>query len=214
MSFEQWIPTQLTAERGIKTIQLSAEGAPWETWGAPWPSDAQEVVGWAKAVIAANAAESRKGRVNLLFTAIGEDGAVRASMASFCMGTNSAVDALVGSGGGSAKAFSDAMQGQAALMNTLLTSAKLFVEQVTKANESLTAQLVDLQEYKHAMQTAEIAVKADESGMSDFIMQQVKENSPLVMEALGLLLEGVKKSGAAAAPKAVAAVTQINGVKS
>jgi hypothetical protein len=213
MALEDWVSSQLPAERAIGTIQLAAEGTVWETWGAPF-GDPEAFLNGVKAVITANAAESRKGRVGLLFTALGTDGQIKSQFATHCMGTNANADSLVGSGGGSAKAFSDAMTGQASLMNTLLKAAQNMVEYVTLANKSLTEQLVDLQNYKHAMQQLELAEKADSAGVSDFLVTQLKENSPLVMQALNLLLEGATKNSAAAAPKAVAAVTSINGAKS
>lgn len=215
-ALEEWIPTQLDPARGVNTIQLAAEGAVWETWGAPWPKDPAEVVGWAKAVIAANAADCRKGRVNLLFTALGADGQVRSTSASFCMGTNSAVDSLVGSGGGSAKAFSDSMQGAAALMNTLLASSKQFVEQVVRANESLTKQLVDLEEFKRAVLQAEVVAKTDDDKVPDFIVQQIKELAPQAQAAFALWMDSqqAKSLAAKATQKGIAAVAQINGAKS
>jgi hypothetical protein len=211
---DEWVPLQLKPEREIQTIQLSAEGTIWETWGAPFGPEAEFLTG-VKAVIAANAADSRKGRVNLLLTAIGKDQQIKSTCGSHCMGTNSAVDSLVGSGGGSAKAFSDAMQGQASLMNTLLKAAENMIGYVTKVNESLTEQIVDLTAYKHAMQQAEIAAKDSDSGVSEFLLNQVKELSPMAMSALNLFLESQAKSPAATAAKTgIAAVAQINGVKS
>jgi len=216
MALEQWAPRALeqTGEAATKTIQLSAEGTIWETWSAPFKSP-DEFVAAAQAVIAAFAAECPKRRIPLLFTALDDKGNIKTQYPSSVQGTNKDADALAGSGGGAAKAFSEAMQGQASLMNTLLAAAKNMVEYCTRVNESLTEQIVDLTAYKHAMQSAEIAAKDSESGVSDFILNQVKELSPMAMQALNLFLESQSKSPAASAAKSgIAAIAQINGVKS
>jgi hypothetical protein len=201
MSFEQWLPEQIKAEREIKTIQLSAEGTIWETWSAPF-TDPEAFVQGCKAVISVNAAESRKGRVGLLFTAIGAAGQIKSQCASSCMGTNAQADALVGSGGGSAKAFSDAMMGQASLMNTLLKAAENMVTYQARVNESLTQQIVDLTAYKQATMQAELEAKESASEVPDFIMTQVKELAPQAAAAFQLWIESQQsKSPAAKAPK-------------
>ncbi len=216
MSLEQWVPRALeqsTGEAAIKTIQLSAEGTIWETWQAPFKS-ADEFVASAQAVVSAFAAECPKRRIPLLYTALDEKGNIKTQYPTSVTGTNKDADALAGSGGGAAKAFSEAMQGQAALMNTLLAAAKNMVEYCTKVNESLTEQIVDLTAYKHAMQQAEINAKDEESGVSSFLLGQMKDLSPMAMQALNLFLESQSKSSVAGAAKSgIAAVAQINGAK-
>ncbi|HEY2405589.1 MAG TPA: hypothetical protein VGI10_06290 [Polyangiaceae bacterium] len=210
MAFEDWIPRLIAAApddaNPTKKIELSADGVPFESWTAPFPP-ADDLVNVAKAVISAIADESPKRRVSLLFTAMGADSQIKAQCPSSIQGRNAQADALAGSGGGAAKAFSEAMTAQASLMNTMLKSAENMVTYVTKVNESLTEQVCDLRDYQKAKQDLELLEKGNESGVSEFIMQQLKDASPLALEAFGLLLESQKKSIAGAAQKVAAAVT-------
>lgn len=212
MALPEWAPRAIS--EGTKTIQLSAEGTIWETWSAPFKS-AEEFVLQATAVVAAFAAECPKRRIPLTYTALDAQGTIVTQYPSSVIGLNKDADALAGSGGGAAKAFTEAMQGQAALMNTLLTSAKNFVEQVVKANESLTAQIVDLQEYKHAMMQAEVSAKESDSGMSELFLAQMKELMPQAGVAFQLFMDAqtakAAKSSAAGAKTGIAAVQSLNG---
>ncbi len=209
MSFEDWIPRLIAPVEGdanpTKKIELNADGVPFESWTAPF-SAADDLVTVAKAVISAIADESPKRRVSLLFTAMGADGQIKAQCPSSIMGRNALADSIAGSGGG-AKALTEAMQGQASLMNTMLKAAENMVVYVTKVNESLTEQVCDLRDYQKAKQDLELLEKGQESGVSEFVMQQLKDASPLALEALGLFLDSHKKSLAGTAQKVAAAVT-------
>lgn len=210
MSFEDWIPRLIASVEAdpnpTKKIELNADGVPFESWTAPFPP-AEDLVTVAKAVISAIADESPKRRVSLLFTAMGADGQIKAQCPSSIQGRNAQADALAGSGGGAAKAFSEAMQSQASLMNTMLKAAENMVVYVTRVNESLTEQVCDLRDYQKAKQDLELLEQGQNSGMSEFVMQQLKDASPLALEAASLFLESHKKSIAGATQKVAAAVT-------
>ena len=210
MSYEQWIPRILSAPPGPKMIQFSADGTVWETWTPPYDPDA--LLTTIKAVISSVADESPKRRIPLLFTAFAEDGTIWSQCPSSVMGRNAQADAIAGSGGGAAKAFSEAMTGQASLMNTMLKAAENLVVYVTKVNESLTEQVCDLRDYQKAKQDLELLEQGANSGMSEFVMQQLKDASPLALEAASLFLESHKKSIAERSANAVKTVT--NGAKS
>lgn len=222
MAIEQWAPRALdqTIENPTKTIQLSAEGVIFETWGLPLPS-LEEWLTQARAVMTAISEESPKGkRVPLLFTACGVDGSITTQSATSVIGKNAAADSMIGAGGSTAKAFSDAFVGIVATMNAVNKAAKEMVENVTAANRALTDQIVDLREFAEAVQDQALTSKAQEGGMNDFIQQQLKDASPLMLEAFGLWLEGQKSKSLATAGKAVvagingSAATATNGVTS
>ena len=213
MALEQWAPRALeqAGENPSKTIQLKTdEGVIFETWSAPFPP-ADEWIAQAKAVIASIADESpAKKRVGLMFTAIGAaSGEITTQCATSVMGKNAAADSMIGSGGATAKAFSDAFVGIVATMNAVNKAAKEMVENVTAANRALTDQIVDLREFAEAVQDQALVQKQQEGGMNEFLSQQLKDGAPLFMEAFSLWLDGQKTKSLATAGKAV--VAGING---
>ncbi|HXJ69877.1 MAG TPA: hypothetical protein VNM39_13285 [Verrucomicrobiae bacterium] len=208
MAIEQWIPRVLAdPAQHPKKIEFSAEGTTWETWTAPFPPP-DELVNTIKAVIGVIADESPKRRIPLLLTATADDGTIKSQCPSSVQGKNANADAL-GAGGSTAKAYADAMTAQASLMNTMLKAAENMVVYVTKVNESLTEQVCDLRDYQKAKQDLELLEKGTESGVNEFVMQQLKDASPLAIEAFGLFLESHKKSLLNGASKAASAVSQV-----
>ncbi len=214
MALEQWAPRALDQSREdpTKTIQLTADGRVFETWGAPFPP-VEEWVTQARAVIMSIAEESPKGkRVELLFSCIGTtSNELTTTCPTSVTGKNAAADSMIGGGGNTAKAFSDAFVGIVATMNAVNKAAFEMVTNVTTANKALTEQIVDLREYFEAQQDEAIAAKARDSGPSanEFIIQQLKDAGPLAMEAFSLWLDGQKNKALATAGKAV--VSGING---
>lgn len=214
MALEQWAPRALdqSIENPSKTIQLASDGLIWETWATPFPP-VDEWLSQARAVMAAFAEECPKKRVPLLFTALNAAGEISTQCPSSVMGKNAQADAMVGAGGGTAKAFADAMVGIVATMNAVNKAAKEMVENVTAANRALTEQIVDLREFAEATQDAALAEKKSEGTMNEFLVQQLKDASPLALEALGMFLESHKQKTIVGAAKAVVTgINQINGV--
>lgn len=216
MALEQWVPRALAPDETnpTKTIQFSVEGTIWETWKAPFP-DAEEFLGAAKAVIAAIADESPKRRIPLLFTAFGADDQIKSQCPGSVIGKNAQADALAGSGNGAAKAFADAMQGITAVMNTVLKASETMLVNAMRANDSLTEQIVDLRDYQRAKQDEELLNQKADSGVNDFLLAQLKEASPLALQAASMFLEShaAKKSPVVSAAQAGAAAlnTALNG---
>lgn len=212
MALEQWAPRVLeqSGDNAIKTIQLHSEGLIFETWSVPFPP-AAEWLEQARAVMASIAEESPKGkRVPLLFTAIGvASGEIATQCPTNVTGKNAAADTMIGSGGATAKAFADAFVGIVATMNAVNKAAKEMVENVTQANRALTEQIVDLREFAEAVQDQALVNKKNEQGVNEYLVQQLKDASPLMLEAFGLWLEGQKTKSLATAGKAV--VAGING---
>ena len=196
MALEQWAPRALdqSIENASKTIQLTTDGMICETWALPFPA-LEQFLTEARAVMASVAGESPKGkRVPLMFTAVGADGQITSQCASSVTGTNAQADAMVGAGGGTAKAFADAMIGIVATMNAVNKAAKEMVENVTAANRALTEQIVDLREYAVEVQNAQLVEKKSAEGMNEFLTQQLKDATPLALEALSMFLESQKKT--------------------
>ena len=214
MAIEQWAPRALdqTIENPSKTIQLAAEGVIFETWSSPFPS-VDEWLNQARAVMASIAEESPKNkRVPLLFTAVGSvTNEITTQSATSVTGKNAAADAMIGAGGGTAKAFADAMIGIVATMNAVNKAAKEMVENVTAANRALTEQIVDLREYAQAVQDQALVDKKSDGTMNEFLVQQLKDASPLALEALSLFLESHKTKASTAAKAVVTGINQING---
>ncbi len=208
MALEQWVPRAIDQklENPSKTIQLSAEGVIFETWTAPFPDQA-ELIEAARAIIASIADESPKNkRVGVMLTAFGSsDGAITSQCATSCIGKNAAADSMIGAGGGTAKAFADAMIGIVATMNSVNKAAKDMLDNAMRANDSLTQQLIDQREFTDALQEEVVRSKQTEGGMNDFVVQQLKDAGPLAMEAFGLFLESHKN-------KAKAAQAVVNGI--
>jgi hypothetical protein len=199
MAFEQWAPRALAPDptNETKTIQFSVEGTIWETWKAPFP-DAEEFTATAKAVIAMIADESPKRRIAFLFTAFDQSDQIKTQCPGSVMGKNAQADALAGSGNGAAKAYADAMQGISAVMNTVLKAAKDMVENVTAANASLTEQIVDLRDYQRAKQDEELLAEKNSAGVNDFLITQLKEASPIALQALSMFLDSTAKKSTTA----------------
>jgi hypothetical protein len=215
MALEQWAPRALEPDEAnpTKAIQFSVEGTIWETWKAPFPP-ADEFLATAKAVIAVIADESPKRRIPWLFTAFDSSDQIKTQCPGSVMGRNAQADALAGSGNGAAKAFADAMQGITAVMNTVLKASETMLVNAMRANDSLTEQIVDLRDYQRAKQDEELLAEKSNTGATDFLMAQLKEASPLALQALGLFLDGAtKKTTAVTAVKAGAAAlnTALNG---
>ncbi len=218
MALEQWAPRALdqSLPDPTKTIQLTADGRVFETWGLPFPP-VEEWVTAARAVMASIAYESPKNkRVELLFSCIGANSnELTTTCPTSVMGKNANADSMIGAGGGTAKAFADAMIGIVATMNAVNKAAKEMVENVTTANAALTQQIVDLREYAEAVQDQRLIEKKSESTTNEWLMQQLKDASPLALEALSLFLESHKKSTSAVTKAAVTGIHQaINGAKS
>ncbi len=215
MALEQWAPRALDQqiENASKTIQLATDGMILETWSIPFPS-LEDFLTQARAVVASCADESPKNRrVPLMFTAVGADGQITSQCASSTIGKNAQADAMVGAGGGTAKAFADAMIGIVATMNAVNKAAKEMVENVTTANRALTEQIVELRDFAEAVQDQRLAEKKTSGDMNEFLTQQLKDATPLALEALTLLLEGKKSSIATTAKAVVTGINQVNGVQ-
>jgi hypothetical protein len=212
MALEQWAPRALeqAGDNATKTIQLHSEGVIFETWSAPFPP-ADEWLAQARAVMESIASESPKGkRVPLMFTAVGAtSGEITTQSATSVTGKNAAADTMIGSGGATAKAFADAFVGIVATMNAVNKAAKEMVENVTAANKALTEQIVDLREFAEAVQDQALVSKKQDASVNEYLTQQLKDASPLILEAFGLWLEGAKSKPLATAGKAVAGI--ING---
>lgn len=210
MALEQWAPRALdqSIENPTKTIQLASDGLIWETWSAPFP-ELGAFLEQAKAVMASFSEECPKKRVPLLFTALGAGGEILTQCPSSIMGKNAQADAMVGAGGGTAKAFADAMVGIVATMNAVNKAAKEMVENVTAANRALTEQIVDLREFAEATQDAALADKKSSGDMNEFLVQQLKDASPLALEALSMFLESKKTPSVVKA--VVTGINHING---
>lgn len=218
MALEQWAPRALdqALDNPTKTIQLTSEGVVHETWGLPFPS-LEDWLTQARAVIAMVAEESPKGkRVALLFAAVGKDtGEITTTCPSSVIGKNASADAMIGAGGNTAKAFADAFVGIVATMNAVNKAAKEMVENVTTANRALTEQIVELRDFAAAVQDAQLVEKKNESSVNEFMVQQLKDASPLALEAFGLWLEGQKKASSAVAKAVVTGINHVtNGATS
>jgi hypothetical protein len=215
MALEQWAPRALEPDESnpTKAIHLSVDGTIWETWKAPFPP-VEDFIAIVRAVLAVIADESPKRRFGWLLTAFDAGDQIKMQCPGSLMGKNAQADALAGSGNGAAKAFADAMQGITAVMNTVLKASETMLVNAMRANDSLTEQIVDLRDYQRAKQDEELLAEKSNTGASEFLMAQLKEASPLALQALGLFLDSAsKKTTAATAVQAGAAAlkTALNG---
>jgi len=205
MALREWAQRQFTLPEGanaVKTVQLTAEGAIWETWHAPFP-ELETFLTEADNVVRVFAEECPKRRIPILYTAIDQQGGITSQQPGSVMGKNAQADALAGSGNNAAKAFADAMAGITGVMKTVLAAADHMVQTLSTSHEKLANQLHESYEYQRAKQEAELVEQKDNHDLNQYLIEQVKGVLPLAMEAWEISQAEKKKSLAS---------TVVNGV--
>lgn len=213
MDFRQWAERTLrTAEGGeslVRQVQLTTEGQTWQTWDAPFILDS--LVDEAATMIAQLVEESPVRRCTATFIATGADGSVRGSLPVSYMGKNKQAGELsMGATAQASKSFAESMETLVRVVNVVLKSAEVQVQSLTRTCESQATQLHEMHEYNRLRAELELVNAADNKpDASEALIGQVKENLPLVFEAIKVSLaekaekiaaEAVKRAANGAAP--------------
>lgn len=200
---KQWalrmIPDGDGSEGKVKRIRCQTDTQILDTWDAPF-AGRETWCDEAEALIAAHAEQLPVRRHAILFTAEDSGGTILSQCTTHCMGRNKDA-AEIGVNNG-AKALTDAMNGIAQTVNTVLGTARQQCESLGKTVETLSEQVQDLVELHKAKTEKEIAETEMGSQVASMFIQKLDEFGPPLLE-LGKLYLTSKNN-----PSAVSAIVQ------
>lgn len=208
---------KIWVEKGFKTVEqngshwvrlrLTSDGQVWQTWDKPWPS-AEEFATELQALFESLSEELPVRRHTMTLTAEDGAGGVLGTLMHSVMGKNKQAQELGQQG--AAKAFSDAMRSLAETLDMVAKSARDQLSAQGLRIQEDAEEIRALHELLRQQRAAELLQEQNSSAVSEMLVAQLKEATPLLMGVGELFLEKAKaKTAEKAAQAATSAVSTV-----